>query len=80
MIKFKECCKCGKQIMPKEKAVRWETYDVGKLKEQKDWHFKCFLEWRDESIRTKAMEVYNISMKGAMAQFGPMLKGIIQSS
>lgn len=73
MTLFKNCIRCKKAIKPEEKVSRWETYEKGKLTEQVDWHFKCFLKWKDESIFNKAMEAYNKTIKEMLPKAREMI-------
>lgn len=75
MSKLKVICKgCGKVIRSREKQVQWITRDDALIIEDISFHFKCFIDWRDESIKNRAMKVYNDSMNKVLPRFYNDLK------
>jgi len=55
----KVCQRCKKVIQIDEKGVLLMTFEGNKNLEKRYWHWKCYLEWRDESIKNHAEEVLN---------------------
>jgi len=75
----KICKKCGLRITPEQKAVLLLTFQGERNLEKVYWHFQCYLDWVNESLESRAMKLYNISMKNAMDRFMPMVKGIVNN-
>jgi len=72
----KVCKRCGKKILIDEKAVELKTFIGFKNLENIFWHWKCYLEWRDESLENRAKKIYADTMKQIVPGFQKMLKGI----
>jgi len=70
------CKRCNKIIKDKDKSTTWITKDKGKIIEEINWHFKCFLEWRDESLMNRAKELYANTMKETLS----IAKNIMQNT
>jgi len=66
------CKRCNKKIKETDKAVLWKTFKGKKVLEEVYWHFKCFIEWRNESLENRAMKLYKNSMMGALQKFNKM--------
>lgn len=71
----KICKKCHKIIKKNEKGVTWITFEDEKELEVVHWHWQCFIYWKNESLETRAMKLYNASMGKSMN----ILKGIMNN-
>ena len=74
-----KCKKCVKRIKKGDKVVLWKTFiQGGEILEEVYFHFKCFLEWRNESLENRAKKLYASSMKAALPKLKGMLGGMIK--
>ena len=76
----KICQKCQKKINSEEKGVTWITFEGDKELEVIHWHWKCFEEWKNESIENKAKKVYAESMKKILPGFAGNIEGMIENA
>lgn len=73
-MKKKICKKCNLEIKKHEKGVTWITFEGNKELEVIHWHYKCFLEWRDENLQERAKKLYTSTVKAMMPQLTQMVK------
>ena len=69
----KICKRCNKIIKKNEKGVTWITFLGNKELEKIHFHWRCFIEWRDESITNKAKKIYSETMGKVL----PQAQGVI---
>lgn len=75
----KICKKCNKEIKNEEKGVTWITFKGKKQLEVIHWHFKCFIEWRNESLENRAKKLYFNSMKNTMPKFQEIMQNVFHN-
>ena len=74
-----KCKRCKKTIKKIDKAVLWKTFEGKKIYEEVYWHWKCFIEWRNESLENRAKKIYQKSMQNCIPKFSKMLGGILNN-
>jgi len=62
----KVCIKCKKEILPYDKFATLITNEGKKVVETIYFHFKCYLEWLNESITNKAKKMVSSAAGKAM--------------
>jgi len=70
---LKICKKCGLKISEKEKGVTWTTFQGKDILEEVHFHWKCFLEWRNESLEIRAKKIYAETMQSVIPKFQQMM-------
>ncbi len=71
------CERCRLEIKDGEKVAGMHTYDnFPKISDERYFHFKCFLEWRNESLENRAKKIYTETIKKVIPQAKEMLKGL----
>jgi len=79
IMENKICKRCNKKINSKEKGTTWITFENGKDIEVIHWHWKCFLEWKKESLENRAKKLYSESMIKALPKFRGMINKLINN-
>lgn len=69
----KKCSRCSLLIKENDKGVSWITFKGKKVLEEVHFHWKCFLEWRNESLENRAKKLYFDSMSKALPQFKKLI-------
>lgn len=77
MTGSKTCKRCGKKIREKkDKWVLLGTYNGKKTLEEIYFHFRCYLDWFNESLNIKAQQIIKksipIAFKKNMEKIGDM--------
>ena len=57
-----KCFRCNKQILPRSKYIRLETFDLGKRIEDVFFHMTCWQSFNDSKVqeRIKAMASFGL--------------------
>ena len=53
------CKRCNKIINKKDKSVLLKTFEGKNTLEEIYFHWKCYLDWINESIENKAKKIYS---------------------
>jgi len=76
-MKGKKICKrCKKRITEEEKGVMLMTFIGNKNLEKIYYHWQCYLDWINESLENRAIEIYSKSMKGALNKLPKFLESM----
>ena len=77
---MKYCKRCQKKIKILDKGVTWITFDNGKDIETIHWHFQCFIDWRDESIKNRAEKIYINTIEKIMPGAKKMVQSMVNNA
>ena len=77
---IKNCKRCNKKILPEDKAVMLMTFTGEKSLEKVYWHWQCYIDWINESIKNKSVKQMQEAMGPTLQKLKPMLAQLKQMS